>query len=75
MAPIVHGIEAEYHKDLNVSYLDIDDPATEELKRELGYRVQPHFFLLDGNGNIIEQWVGVVEEDTFREVIENNISQ
>lgn len=75
MAPIVHGLEAEYYKDIKVSYLDIDDPATDVIKRELGYRVQPHFFLLDGDGVILEQWVGIVEEDSFRKTFDLHISR
>jgi len=54
----VHGLEAEYYDRINFSYLDIDDPATDEFKRALGYQYQPHLFLLDGDGNILQQWVG-----------------
>ena len=36
-------------------YLDIDDPATTAFKQELGYFVQPNFFLLDGQGNVLKQ--------------------
>ena len=43
-------------------YLDIDDPRTHEFKREFGYVVQPHIFLLDGEGDVLEQWIGYVEE-------------
>lgn len=65
MAPIVHGLEAKYQGRIIFTYLDIDDPATASFKQALGYRVQPHFFLLDANGNIIEQWLGYVKEDVF----------
>ncbi|MBE9524381.1 MAG: hypothetical protein IMY76_04735, partial [Chloroflexi bacterium] len=51
-------------------YLDIDDPANDVFKRELGYRFQPHFFLLDGEGNILEQWLGSVKGQDFRTAIE-----
>jgi len=57
----VHGLEAEWGEQVNFVYLDIDDPATEPFKRELGYRVQPHMFLLDGEGKVLEQWLGYVE--------------
>lgn len=66
MAPIVHGLEAEYSDQINFVYLDIDDPANDEIKRALGYRVQPHFYLLDGNGEIIQQWVGSLSEEDFK---------
>lgn len=67
MAPIVHGLEAEYADRMNFVYLDIDDPATDSFKGALGYRYQPHFFLLDGEGNILRQWLGFVPEEEFRQ--------
>ncbi len=71
MAPIVHALEVEYYPDVEFVYLDIDDPANDEFKRELGYRYQPHFFLLDGEGNVIEQWVGIVEESALRSALDD----
>jgi len=70
MAPIVHGLEAEYHDRINVVYLDIDDPANDSFKQALGYRFQPHFFLLDGDGKILVQWVGSVKGEEFRAAID-----
>ncbi len=65
MKPIVHGLEARYTDRMQFTYLDIDDPNTFELKQALGYRVQPHFFLLDAGGNVIQQWLGAVSEADF----------
>ncbi|MCK5052965.1 MAG: hypothetical protein KAR65_01725 [Anaerolineales bacterium] len=58
----MHGLEAMYAGQINFAYLDIDDPDTEPFKRELGYRYQPHIYLLDGTGKIKSQWVGLVGE-------------
>lgn len=66
MAPIVHGLEVEYFGSVNFVYLDIDDPANDNFKKELGYKYQPHFFLVDGEGNILLQWLGPVPVDDFR---------
>jgi hypothetical protein len=72
LAPVVHGLEATWGDQINFVYLDIDDPRTEPFKRQLGYRVQPHMFLLDGEGHIVQQWLGWVEGETleaaFRDV-------
>ena len=70
MAPVVHGLEAEYYDKVQFSFLDIDDPANEEFKRALGFRGQPQFFLLDENGEIIQQWLGSVSADEFRAAFE-----
>jgi len=40
----------------------IDDPKTRSFKQALGYRVQPHFFLLDANGRTVKEWLGFVQE-------------
>lgn len=74
MAPIVHGLEADYAADVNFVYLDIDDSATNQFKSELAFRYQPHFFLLDENGNVLQQWLGPVGENDFREAIDNALN-
>ncbi len=66
LAPIVHGLEAEYGQRMNFIYLDIDDPATKIFKSQLGYRYQPHLFLLDERGSILKQWLGYVDEADLR---------
>ncbi len=75
MAPIVHGLEVEYHQRIDFVYLDIDDPANEEFKRQLGFRYQPHYVLLDGEGNVLQQWAGNVPVDDFRQAFDNALAQ
>lgn len=48
---------------VNFVYLDIDDARTDSFQRQLGFRVQPHMFLLDGSGQVIEQWLGLVTKE------------
>lgn len=74
MAPIVHGLEAEYTGKVKFSYLDIDDRLTAAFKRDLGYRYQPHYFLLNEQGEIIEQWLGYVEAETFRAAFDSQLT-
>jgi thioredoxin-related protein len=65
MKPIVHGLEYRYYDQIVFTYLDVDDPATRELKSQLRFRYQPHFILFDGDGNILQQWFGMVREADF----------
>lgn len=65
----MHGLEDRYSDRLNFVYLDVDDANTQEFKRQLGYRYQPHLFLLDGDGNVLEQWVGFVPEQVLEDAI------
>ena len=62
MAPVVHGLEARYGDRVNFVYLDIDDPATRPFESQLGYLVQPHLFLLNGQGGPLNQWLGYTTE-------------
>ena len=66
MAPVVHGLEAEYYGKINFAFLDAGDPATDQFKSEFGFRVQPEFYLVDGQGQVIKKWFGYVAEDEFR---------
>jgi hypothetical protein len=70
----VHGLEREFYQDVNFVYLDIDDSRNTEFKRQFNFRYQPHIFLLDGNGEIVQQWVGFVAENELRAALAN-ISQ
>lgn len=61
----MHGLEAKYSGQMNFVYLDIDDPATNGFKRDLGYIAQPHIFLLDAQGNVLKTWLGRVTAEEF----------
>ena len=67
MEPIVHGLEAEYGDQITFEYLDIDDPETTDKKSEYGFRFQPHFILLDADGNIVQEWLGYQSANVFEE--------
>lgn len=73
MKPIVHGLEGEYSDEIEFVYVNIDDPASQALKDQYGFRVQPHFLLVGTDGEIIEQWFGLNEgmvfETAFQEFI------
>ena len=70
MAPMVHGLEAEYFGKVKLTYLDADDPDTDAFQRTLGFYYQPEFYLLDENGNVLEKLIGFVSEEEFRSKFE-----
>lgn len=57
----MHGLESKWGERVRFTYLDVDDPRTDPIKSELGYGYQPHLFLLDADGNVLDQWVGFVD--------------
>ena len=68
MAPMVHGLEAKYFGRINFVFLDADNIATDQFQRELGFYYQPEFYLLDGDGNVLQKWVGFTPEEEFETV-------
>jgi thioredoxin-related protein len=71
MASMVHGLEVEYWGMVKFTYLDADDPRTDVFKRELGFYYQPEFYLLDGNGSVLQKLVGYVSADEFRNLFDS----
>ena len=69
----MHGLEVEYFGKVDFVYLDIDDPVNDDFKQVLGYRVQPNLFLLDREGNIIQQWLGVVTAEELRAAFDSAV--
>jgi hypothetical protein len=60
MAPMVHGLEAEYFGKVKFTYLDADDPRTDGFQSALGFYYQPELYLLDANGNVLKKFIGRV---------------
>jgi thioredoxin-like negative regulator of GroEL len=73
MAPMVHGLEAEYSGRIKFSYLDADDPNTDEFQSVLGFQYQPEFYLLDADGNVIGKLIGFASEDEFRNLFNQQL--
>lgn len=65
MKSVVHGLEAKYAGQIDFIYLDIDDPDNDGAKAQLGFWVQPHFILLDSDGTVVKEWLGLVDADEF----------
>ncbi len=73
MAPIVHGLEAQYFGKIKFSYLDADDPNTDPFQSALGFQYQPEFYLLDADGNVLKKFIGFVSEEDFKAEFEKHL--
>lgn len=67
---MVDGLEREYGEQIEFVYLNIDDPSTAAAKEKYGYRYQPHFFLVDANGEVVQEWLGPVKREQFVQAFE-----
>lgn len=70
MAPVINALDVKYHQRMNFIYLDIDDSANNTFKQTLDFQYAPHFFLLDGQGNIIKQWTGWVKVEDLEAALQ-----
>jgi thioredoxin-like negative regulator of GroEL len=70
MAPMVHGLEAEYFGRVTFAYLDADDPRTDVFQRTLGFYYQPEIYILDADGNVLQKFVGYTSEEQLRDVFD-----
>lgn len=66
----MHGLEVEYYDRINFVYLDVDDPANESFKDDFEFRYQPQLVLLDGEGQVVQQWIGPISREEFMEAFE-----
>jgi hypothetical protein len=71
MQPIVYGLEAQHENQIDFVYVNIDDPASDAYKERYGFRYQPHFVLVDGQGEVVQEWFGIVEEAEFEQAFVN----
>ena len=69
MAPMVHGLEAEYSGKVKFSFLDADDPNTDAFQRTLGFAYQPEFYIVDADGNVLKKMIGFISEEEFRSTL------
>lgn len=65
----MHGLNDKWGDQIEFIYLDIDDQQTTPFKRQLGYQYQPHIFLLNPNGEVVQQFVGYQDGQTLQAAI------
>jgi thiol-disulfide isomerase/thioredoxin len=70
LAPVINGLKDTFSDRVNFVFLDIDDPANQKFKDQLGYKMQPHFFLLDKQGNIVRDWLGYIDSADLSSALE-----
>ncbi len=68
MAPMVHGLEAKYYGKIKFTYLEISNPENKDFIKYLDFQYRPSFYLLDGNGKILNKWVGAQTQPQFENV-------
>ncbi len=70
MAPVVYELEQRYAGKIGFVYLATDDPAVTPWAEQMQFIARPHFFLLDAEGNIVDQWVGPVSKEQLIQALD-----
>lgn len=67
---MVHRLEIDYWGQVEFIYLDIDDKAVAEYKQQFGFYYQPHLFLLDGAGTVVQEFRGQQTDAVLRDALD-----
>jgi thioredoxin len=70
MAPLMNSLEDQYGDQIKFTYLDIDNPATRPFRDALHFKIEPEYYLLDGQGKVVTQWSGYVSKEEFQAVFD-----
>ena len=70
--PLLKQMEAKWGDKVNFVYLNVDDPMnSNHLQRLSRLKVVPEVILLNGNGEVIKDWVGPPSEADLTSALEN----
>jgi thiol-disulfide isomerase/thioredoxin len=73
MAPVIYFLEGKFGEDVLFTYLDYDDPRNELFAVLLEEQALPAIFLLNGEGEVLAEWDGIVALDTLDAAISSSI--
>ena len=75
MAPKVSALKEEYENDVNFVFLNVDNQRWEDYIRKFEVNGIPQVNLIDKKGNLKSTFVGIQEELTIKESINNLVTE
>jgi len=66
----VRGVAGEFGEAVNLRFVDIENPANEDLMMEYNVGPIPHIVILDAQGNVSSEWRGLTSAKRLRRAIE-----
>ncbi len=67
MQPVVDGLKQQYSNQIRFVDLDFYDKANAGLVQQFHVPGHPTFLLLDGQGKVVQRWIGVTPRDAIEE--------
>ena len=71
MAPKISDIKAQYEKDINFVFLNVDNPKWEKYIRKFNVNGIPQLNLFDEESNLEVTFIGKQQEKTLKESLDN----
>ncbi len=71
MAPTINSLADEYEDRIVFVALDLDDPGNNSIAAMLSHGVIPEYYLVDGDGNVLDTWIGDTPSGDFRDSFES----
>ena len=62
MRPVVNGLKQKYGNRIRFADLDFNDKNNRDLVEKFRIIGHPSFVLVDGQGNLVKRWIGIVQE-------------
>lgn len=75
MTPIVNRLEEEFEDQVTVLQLDVGQQANAELQSQYDLRGHPSFVVLDGDGLVVQRFLGPQTEGALRQAMLTVVSQ
>ncbi len=69
MAPVVNVLESRYKNRIRFVYLDVEAPENSLFQRLIQGRLLPLIFLLDAQGNVLQEWQGIVPAENLDQAL------
>jgi thiol-disulfide isomerase/thioredoxin len=73
-APMIHGLEKEYEGRVNFVYADVQHPDSFDLRYALPNPGVPSYVLLNGDGEVLANWVGPVSRQDLRSTFDEALN-
>ena len=66
----MNGLEEQYGEEIDFIWLNVDDRSTLPMRQQYGMSRRSTYVLLDTNDQIVEVWIGFLNQGTLEFAIE-----
>jgi hypothetical protein len=75
MRPVVNGLKQKYGNQVRFGDLDFDNKSNQPTIEKYRIVGHPSFVIVDGQGNLVKRWIGIVTVVDLESVLTQVIKQ